>query len=188
MSWPAFILTAWVLFGLEIGLKQALGLGTWGVAPSFVVPLAVFISMGAPAGRAVWACLILGIGLDLTWSPPVSSGPAPTIIGPYALGLALAGQLVLALRSMMIRRNPLTLAFLAFAGSGVMHLMVVAMFTARSLMGDPIVWNAGSQLLSRLGSSAYTALAAFVLALLLIPMSPLFGFHLGQGRYGGRRG
>lgn len=193
MNWYTFIFAAWLFFGLELGLKHALALGDWGVAPSFVVPLAVYVSMAAPPSRAVWACLILGIGLDLTWSPPTAQGPGTTIVGPYALGLMLGGQLVLALRSMMIRRNPLTMTFLTLLASLVMHVVVMAMLAARSLFGDSIGVGGvggvgmGGQALARLGSSAYTALAGFVMALLLLPMSAVFGFHLGQGRYVTRR-
>lgn len=187
MNWYAFIFAAWVLFGLELGLKHALSLGDWGVAPSFVVPLAVFAAMAAPPSRAVWACLLIGLGLDLTWSVAVSQGTSPTIVGPYALGLALGGQLVLALRSMMIRRNPLTMAFLAIVASIVMHIVVMALLAVRVGVGDPIVFAAGPQVVSRLGSSLYTGVSAFVLALLLLPSSSFFGFHLGQGRYPTRR-
>lgn len=38
MNWIVFILNAWVLLGLEIGLKDALRIGETPVAPSFVMP------------------------------------------------------------------------------------------------------------------------------------------------------
>lgn len=189
MNWYAFAIAAWIALGLELGLKDALNLGTTGIAPSFVVPLAVFICMGAAPARAIASCLILGLFLDLTSTLPLDpratlAGVAP---GPHALGLALAGQLVVTIRGMMIRRNPLTMAFLAGAASGVMHVVVVALVLLRRIIGDPVTWDPLEQLALRAGTSVYTGVVALPLALALFPMAPLLGLQLGHARYSPRR-
>lgn len=186
MNRLAFVVIAWVLLGLELGLKSALELGSTGVAPSFVIPLGIFIAMGATPVRAVWSCVALGLLLDLTSSVPAVAGD-PVVLGPWALGMALAAQLVLAIRAMMIRRNPLTLAFLSAVGMAVAQVVVVALLTARSLAYGDLAWNAGSQLVHRLGSSLYTGVLALVMALALIPMASILGLQLGHSRFQPRR-
>jgi hypothetical protein len=184
----AFILLAWVLLGLELGLKSALELGDTGIAPSFVVPLGIFIALGAPPTRAVWFCIVLGVLMDLTSSAPVVAGGAggSTIVGPWALGMALAAQLVLALRGMMIRTQPLTMGFLSALGMGVAQIVIVAILTAHNLFHGDLAWRAGAELGHRLGSAAYTGVMGFVMALVLVPMAPMVGLQLGQRTMGRR--
>ncbi len=175
MNWIVFVLASWFAMGLELGLRDALRVGP--VAPSFVIPFAAYIALSTPARAGVWACLFLGILLDLTWGVPRQGiGPA-TILGPYALGLLLAGQLVQALRGFVIRKNPLTLVFLSACASLVCHTIVTAFMTAHALFGDPIVWRASEELLQRAIGSIWTAVLALPLSLLLRPLEPLFGFQ-----------
>lgn len=181
MNLFVFALTTWVLFGLELGLKDTLRLGPHAVAPSFVLPLAVFIATYAPAITARWACLLLGLLMDLTSQIDIQGGEAVTAIGPYALGYLLACQFVLAVRGMMIRKNPLTLVVLTILAGVIMQILVVAILSAREIY-DPIVWSAGSQLVTRLLSSLYTGVTAFICSLILIPMMGLFAFHQPFGR------
>lgn len=193
MNWLLYALGLWVLLGFELGAKGVLELGPTGVAPSFVIPLAIYVALGAPPIHALWACLIAGLALDLTGRV---GGAEAVIPGPNALGLMLAGQFALAARGMVIRRNPFTLAILSVLGALIAGLVVVAIFTVRSfLVGDP-GWDPGQQLLSRAGSALYTGVTGFLLALVLIPSAGAFGFHsdaLGRGgagrggRGGGRR-
>lgn len=188
MNRLAFALLAWLALGLELGLKGALELGDTGIAPSFVVPLGVFIALGAAPARAVWFCIVLGVLLDLTATAPVRAG-APggmTIVGPWALGMAMAAQLVLALRGMMIRTQPLTLAFLSVLGMGVAQVVVVAALTAHNLLHGDLVWRAGAELGHRLGSAAYTGALGLLMALVLVPMGPMMGMSLGQRAMGRR--
>jgi hypothetical protein len=187
VRWTAFALFAWLLLGLEVGFKDALHLGSSGVAPSFVIPFAVFIALTAPPTAAVWACLILGLGLDLTTAVPVREGAigSPTLVGPYALGLALASQLVLAIRGMLIRQNPLTMGVISFLASCLLYLVVAAMLAVRVLLPyhDAVAMHSLSELLGRLGSAAYTGVLAVVMAFILFPLAPLLGVHVGHSRH-----
>lgn len=179
MNWLVFALAAWVAIGLETGLKETLAVRPGGMtlAPSFLLPLAVFVAMSASPSAVLWACLALGLLMDLT-APVVTAGGAPiVVVGPYALGFFVAGQYVLAIRGLMLRRNPLAMVFLAITGSFVVHLVVVALFTVRQLFGGTAGWQPSAELVERFGSSLYTGAAALVLSLILLPLSSAFGFH-----------
>jgi rod shape-determining protein MreD len=189
MNWLVYLLALWVLLGLEIGLKPSLALGPTGIAPSLVVPLVVFVAMHAPAVAALWAAAVAGLLLDLTFPVPLEGGGEVRIPGPAALGLVLAAALVLNLRSMLIKRNPLTLAAAATVGAAVASVVVVALLTVRDLAGDPIVWRAGGELGRRLVSALATGVAGLVEALVLFPLAGAFGFtshHSGGRRFAGR--
>lgn len=178
---------AWLLLGLETGLRPALALGTSGgpgvIAPSFVIPLAVYVAMLAPARAALWACVLLGLALDLTSVVPMASGgPPATLVGPRALGLLALGQFVLAARAIVIRRNPLSLVALSVGGALVAGVVSVALITLRGLY-DPIAFRPGSELAAHAGSAVYTGVAALLMSW---PMFRLSGF-LGLGPHAGRR-
>ncbi|MDX2147626.1 MAG: hypothetical protein SFZ23_08905 [Planctomycetota bacterium] len=183
MNWLGFAILAWFLLGLELGLKPALGLGPAGIAPSFVFPLLTLVAMSAPPAIVHWACLSLGVMLDLTFPIELRDGKPPIVLlGPYALGSLLAGQLIVTMRGLMIRRNPLTLAFLCTCGYAVCQVVVVAIFTLRHATGTPLLWDAPEQLLARLGSALYTGVLALVMALALVPAAPWLGLHAAAPR------
>jgi rod shape-determining protein MreD len=185
LSWIVFLVMTWVAFGLELGLRDALRLAPGDIAPSFVVPLMVFVALSAPPKQAVWAALILGVLLDLTsLVPRTDAASMLTVLGPNAIGMLIAAQFVVAVRGMVIRRHPLTLTVLSIAAAAVVQTVVVAFFTVRDLYGDPILFRPTGELVSRLLSALYTGATAFAWALLLRPVDALFRF---QGERGGRR-
>lgn len=182
MKWLPFAVAAWLALGLELGLAPQLAwqLRSVTAQPSFVLPLAVFVATGAAANHAVWACLVLGLLLDLVWLWPASSSAGGlTVLGPHALGYLLAGQFVLAMRSMMIRRNPLALATLSVVASLVAGVAIVAVFAIRDALGDIVVWSTWTELLGRLASSLYTGVVALAMGFVLLRLAPVFGFTLG---------
>jgi hypothetical protein len=172
----------WLAIGLEMGLKGTLSMqfGAASAAPSFVIPLAVFIALCAPAMQAVWACLILGAFLDLT-APQAIAGENITVLGPYAVGMAIACQFVLSIRGLVIRRHPLAVVMLSMIAAAIMHIVVVAFFTLRDICGDPVVWHTTQELLGRFISAGLTSITAFFIALALGPMAPLLGLPAGRG-------
>lgn len=190
MSWIAFAVIAWIAVGLEVGLKDTLELGSSGIAPSFVLPLAIYIAMSATPLAAQWACLALGLLVDLTWlvavDPSATVAP-PTVIGPHALGYFVACHFVLALRGAVLRRNPLSLVLLSFLGAIFADLIVVAFFTLRWMTGDPIAWSPAHELGVRIASAVYTGFLALPMAWVLMPLSPTFGFPNVVGRHVIRR-
>ena len=188
MNWIALGLLAWVFLGLEKGVADALELGGTGIAPSFVFGLLTFVAMSAPPGRALWAAVGLGVAMDLLFSIALDDGAPPVYLaGPHALSYVLGTQLVLALRGLMIRRNPLAMGFLACMGFVVARVALVAMLSLREGMGTPISWDAKGQLLAALGSGVYTGVVAVGLALALIPLGGFLGLPGQQQRRFGRR-
>ncbi|GIW73699.1 MAG: hypothetical protein KatS3mg103_0221 [Phycisphaerales bacterium] len=179
MNWAAFAIVAYLVVGLERGLRDALAIGP--VQPSFILALAAFVALSAPPVHAVWAGLLLGLALDLTGAWPVQAGPAQPIIGPYALGGVMLAQVVLTLRGKLVRHHLATLAVLTFLGVLACQLIVVALLAIQKLAGAPLAFQPMPQLLLRTGMAAYTALLAVPMGLLLGPMAPLLGFAgLGQ--------
>lgn len=186
MNWTVYILSLWILLGLELSLKPALALGPTSIAPSLVLPLVIFVAMHAPAALALWAAAIAGLLLDLTFPIALTTGGEVRVPGPSALGFTLAAALTLNLRAMLIKRNPLTLLAMSIAGAAVSAIVVVALLSIRAMYGDPITFRPAPQLGARLLSSLYTGIAALLEALILFPLATLFGFtshHAGHRRF-----
>jgi len=182
MNWLLFTLVSWVLFGLELGLRDALKIGPTGIAPSFVMPLAVLVAASAPRAQAWWACLTLGLITDLLNVVELKDqGEAVGVIGPYALGYLLGGHFVMTLRGMIFRRNPFAIAFLTLLASVVCQSVVVAAYTLRGFY-DPIVWDATAQLMQRMGSALYTGGGAIIVSLALLLLSGMLGLSAGAPR------
>ncbi|MBN4052779.1 hypothetical protein JYU07_00705 [Roseiflexus sp. AH-315-K22] len=181
MNWIIIAIMGWVALGLDTGLVGALELGHSGISPSFVVVLAVFVGLAAPPVQAVWTCLLLGLAVDLLspLSLTAPQGASATVVGPYALGYVLMAQFLLAMRSMLMRHNPLTMAVMAFVGFLIVHVFVSAAYTLRGFY-DPIAWDMSAELVRRLGVAAYTGVVAFPLALVLVPMAPALGMQIGH--------
>lgn len=66
MNWLAVVVVGYVLTGLELGLRPFLAIGRADIAPYFVLPLAIFVALSAPASAALWTALGLGLVVDLT--------------------------------------------------------------------------------------------------------------------------
>lgn len=183
MSWGVYAVVLWLMLGVEVGLRGVLRVGDSGVAPSFVLPLVVFIGLYAPARVTTIAALIAGLLIDLT-SPVTLPGGATAIIpGPNALGMVLAGQLVLGARGLVFLNSPVTLIVLTPLAGMVWQIVVTAAFGARELY-DPIGFHAGSQLTQRLFIAAYSAVPALILWWPLRRVGPFFGFDAPHtGRY-----
>lgn len=177
------ILLAWIVVGMETGLRDVLEVGQRGVAPSFVLPLLVLIGLTAAPTAVVWTGILLGLAMDLLWPMPgVHGATAVTLLGPHALGYALAAHLVLALRGMMIRRNLLTVGFLAVTGGMVAQIGVVAVVTARGMLGEAMPWQPGAEVLRRFGCVLASFPVAIAMALLLFPVMPFLGLPFGAAR------
>lgn len=176
MNWISFALFAWLCFGLELGLRGAFQLSGTDIGPSFVVPLMVYVALSAPPRVASWAAILLGLILDLTWMLPRTDGGQAHIVGPHAIAMLVAAQLVIASRGLVIRRHILTITVLSMLAAAVMQIVMVSFLTARSLGGDPIQWDGAAQLGGRLLSSLFTGGSAFVLAFGLRYCDRLLGF------------
>jgi len=191
MNWVAFALIAWIFIGLETGFKDSISIGLLSgpMAPSFLICLTVYVALGAPPLVARWAAIIIGVLADLSFDLPMrDAGPQAFLLGPYALAHLLAAQLVLTLRGIMIRRNPLTLGFASFLAALAANVFVVAVLSIRRvLFNEPLALNPWwNELLLRGGSSLFTGVLAVLLSFVLLPLAPLMGLNMTQKRFGRR--
>lgn len=177
MSVPLVVLLGWLCVGLEVALRGWLTVG--GGAPSFVVPLAVVVALCAPSPAVPWTCLGLGLMLDLT-APRATPAETVTILGPHALGLFVAGQFVVTMRAMVLRRSPVAVVVLSVLGAALTYVIVTALLTVRSFY-DPIVVRPTDELLGGLISAMLTGASAFVMSFVLIPLTPMLGLPGGRG-------
>lgn len=171
-----FAILAWVALGLEIALPPVLDAGGGGVTPSFMIPLLVFVALHADTRPTLWAALILGLLIDLTRPIAMIDGGAAIIPGPHALGFLLAAWMTLSLRTMVIRRNPLTLVVLSVLAATVSGLAVILLITLRGVWDGSLAWRGTGELLPTVLSALYTALAALLMSFPLFALTPFFGF------------
>lgn len=178
MNWLVFALATWIAVGLELGLRDALSMGSLRAAPSFLLILATYIAMLANPRTALWVGLLLGLLTDLLNPIPsaIPNAPSSVLVGPWTLSYVLAAQLVLSLRPLMIRRNPLTLAFLTLGAGLVTAITSVAILSWRAKVFEPIAWDATQQLWGKLATAPYSGVIALFIAFALLPLSGPFGF------------
>jgi hypothetical protein len=188
MNWVVFAFVTWVLVGVETGFRDAMAINltSGAIAPSFLLCLTAYIALGATPTSARWSALIIGVLADLAFDLPMrDAGPQAFLIGPYALAHLLAAQLVLTLRGIMIRRNPLTLGFASMCAAGCANLLIVALLSIRKgIYGDALAMSPWTELVLRMGSSVYTGLVAVGLSLVLLPLAPMMGLNMTQKRFG----
>ena len=171
------VLLAWLCLGLEVGFREALRLGDTAIAPSFVIPLMVWVALAAPPKRASWAAVGLGVLLDLTWIAPLEGGGGRAhVLGPYALGMLVAAQLVIAMRGLVIRRVFITVGLLSALAAVVAHVFIVSIMFVRSRLGDSVGFDPAQQFQLRMWCSMWTGVAGLVLAFGFNQLEPLMGF------------
>jgi rod shape-determining protein MreD len=183
MRWWIFAIVAYISLALEVSLRDVLEIGTTGVAPSFVIIYATFIALNAPSRVAIWSCLVLGLAMDLL---NTTGDGTYVIVGPYALGFALACFLLLQLRTMVLHRNLTTLAFCVLVAAVFAHIVILALMTARSWI-DPFAWSTGRQLLTRLGIALYSAALTLPLGVLNPLLTRLHDFPQQHARWSAKR-
>ncbi|MBX3402170.1 MAG: rod shape-determining protein MreD [Phycisphaeraceae bacterium] len=185
MRWTVVLFAAAVLLGLDQAVRHHLAIGHTVIAPSFTLPLVVFIALFAPPLGALWTALLVGLVIDL--ASPRGAG-AITVAGPYALGYLVAAYFVLTVRALMYRRNPLTLMVLSIIACAMAEVIIVTILKIRTVYSDAYVFSGFSQLAQRLLGALYTGVAALVMSFVLFAMMPIFGFHdPRERRFGARK-
>lgn len=171
----AFGVALWVSLGLEWGLRDALELGSTGIAPRFAVVLLVFVCLWSSVRAGVIASLAVGVCLDLLYTVP-AGGQSVVVLGPHALGCLLAGAFALNVRAVIFRRNVLAVAVVVLVAAALVEIVATAALTVRA-MYDPI-GTAGplERLLVGLGSAGYTAVVGIAYAWVLGLFRGVFGF------------
>ncbi len=184
MRWPLFLIVAYILLGLQTGLRALFSFGD-GIWPDLILILAVFVAMFAPRMTVAWAFLFLGILTDLTTSVRAGSAGADLVLlGPSTLACVVGSWVALQLRG-VVRRSVLGAATLVFLVGIFIHLVAVAVLTMRAMpwpLGEPIAnWSAADELVRRFGSLLYTTCTSLLLIYLLGRLQHAFGFVVPRG-------
>src|SRR3954469_15030052 len=114
MRWFAYFILAYVMLGVQVGLRPFVQVGT--AAPNFVLMVAIFIALNAPKDAALLGCFGLGIMQDLL---------TQQTFGVYALSYGLIAMFVVATQQLVYRDHPATHASLAFFGSGLCSIVLL---------------------------------------------------------------
>jgi hypothetical protein len=188
MNRALLVLLLWIALGLEMGLKEALRLRDLPIAPSFVFCCVTLVAMFASPQVVRWTALAVGLMLDLLCVLPIRDSLADVwILGPNMLAMLVGCEVIMLVRGSTIRRNPLTLGFLAGVGSLASATVLLCVFTMRTWMLDSLTWDLWFQTWTRGASAIYTGLVGVVMAFGLLPLAPLLGMQTTLPSVGGGR-
>lgn len=180
MNWLIFSIVTYVFLLLQVGLTSLLGIpDAQGVSPNFLMILAVYVGLMAPAKTVAWGMLAIGLIANLI-PGPVPAGP---ILGPEVLGYLAGAFAVLQLRTLVFRESVMSLVIMVFIVGIFIQLVTVALYTGRGLpflLGDPVPgWSASDELVHRFLELLYSAVAAVPIGFVLIRLKPGFNFTAG---------
>ncbi|MDX1683463.1 MAG: hypothetical protein R3336_10100 [Phycisphaeraceae bacterium] len=192
LRWPVYVLAAGLAVGLSVGLRTLWGIPDGGGAtPWLPLILVAFVATFAQRREAIWAGLLLGLVWDLV-HPGASPVPMidAVIVGPAALGLALAAWVVVQLRAIVFRDSSVALATMVLVAGIFAHLLIVVLLTVRAIPwvpGQPLPgWDAADQLMMRFWELLYTSVVAIPVGWGLIRTRWIWGLH-DPGRRSRRR-
>jgi rod shape-determining protein MreD len=189
VRWIVFAVAALIGVVFDTGLSEILRIEKLGhVRPSLCAVVAVFVALSAPRTAALWACLILGLLLDLAHPLTVPVNRVVYLVGPHALGYLVGGWLVVSGRAMVFRRRPLTIGVMTVLCLLAAQLVAVGFYVLRSrpwYPGEPIFWtetSAWAELGVRMLAVVYSGLLAIPVGWLLVQTIGLWGFPVSPHR------
>ncbi len=151
-----------------------------GVTPHLVIIVVAFVAMHADSSTVNWFALLAGFLMDL--SEPSLTGPrAPLyLVGPSTLGMFFGAHALLAMRGLLIRRNPIAMSVMSGVLGFTSGLFWTAWWALRSWYPEsPPPWGDGSAL-GELATQSLEALSVGVVGLpcgwLLLHFSRLWVF------------
>jgi len=157
-----FLIMLAIALAADAALMPALALG--GATPSMVAVLVTFVVVLAARDSAWFAAVLAGAALDLA-APLPFDGRTIIVIGPWALGFAFGAQVLLTLRGMLVRRNPLTIAASTFVFLMAASLVWCAVWSIRAWLPDSLPPWAGESVLRAFAERSRWALWTAALAL-----------------------
>lgn len=184
MRWSVFAIAAFVIVVLQLSARDALTLHSIGlVKPDLVAALATFITLFAARTKALWACWILGLVMDLA---PSGGDTAWHMIGPHALGYVFGGYVVLQLRTMVFRRRAVTIGFLTVVFLLAAGLASTFLLTIRHwyLPDTPLYLSPLGEFWRQIKIAAYSGAVAIPFGWLLQLTVAFWGFTGGASRRG----
>lgn len=184
MKWLAFVIAALLATSFDSGLSELMRIAALGdVRPSLAAAVAVFVALLGPRTSALWACFVLGLMRDLSNPITADWGRVVYLPGPYALGFALGGWLILKLRPSLLRRRSLTVGavtvLLMLAAQSVAVLLGVIR-GATWYPGGALHWTDATvtaELWRRLLLSVYSGLLAIPAGWVMLRTARLWGFR-----------
>jgi rod shape-determining protein MreD len=189
VRWIVFVVAALIGLVFDTGLSEVLRIEKLGhVRPSLCAVVAVFVALSAPRTAALWACLILGLLLDLCHPLTVAENRVVYLIGPHALGYLAGGWLVIALRPMVFRRRPLTIGVMTVLCLLAVQLVAMSVYVLRARAwypGPALYWTETSALAElglRLLAGVYSGLFAIPVGWALVQTIGLWGFQTAPHR------
>ncbi len=178
MKWIVAIPILFVALVLDVSFMPIFDLG--GITPRLVVIVVAFAAMHVDGSIVRWFALLTGFLMDL--SEPSLSGPrAPLyLIGPSTLGMLFGVEVLLSIRGMLIRKNPLSVGFVSLLLSLTNGLFWTAWWALRSWYPDsPPPWGDGSALRAfgmQFLASISTGICGIPVGFFLLRFSGAWGF------------
>lgn len=189
MKWWAFLPLLLIAVVFDTSFAQVFAIGR--VYPAATPALVVLVAMYAQRQTAFWAALVAGFAVDLN-TIALFDGVRPyVLLGPNALAFVLGTAIILPMRSMVVRRNPLAFGFLViFFCLGAM-VLTTAIYSIRGwYAGTTPPWLPESRAIAWMGIEALKSISsgclAVVLALPLQKCAPLLGYS-GNAPWSSRR-
>lgn len=186
MSWPFFAICALIAMVFEVGLVDTIHI--LHVKPSLCAVLATFIALSAPRTTALWACLILGLLLDLSTDLSVANARTLHLIGPHTLGYVFACFIVLQMRSTVFRRRALTIGTMTLLFAFSAMVVTITIYIVRSWYPEgPLYWaeiSTFNEIMRRFFSAIYSGFIGVPVGWVLARSMPLWQFQTNAIRGG----
>lgn len=187
MSWAIFAICALIAMVFEVGLVDTVHI--LHIKPSMCAVLATFIALSAPRVTALWACMALGLLLDLSTDLSVGFSRTLHLIGPYTLGYVFACFIVLQMRSTVFRRRALTIGTMTLLFAFSAMVITVTLYIIRSWYPEgPLYWaevSTFNEIMRRFFSAIYSGVMGVPIGWVLARSTPLWQFHTTPIRGGG---
>ena len=114
MRWFAYFILAYVLLGLQLGLRAHVQYR--GVSPNLVLLGVIFISLNAPRDEAMLGSFLLGAMQDLVTLWPM---------GLYAFSYGIVALFVSSFGQLVYREHPLTQLFMTVLGGMITAVLLL---------------------------------------------------------------
>jgi hypothetical protein len=182
LSWLLFAIFVWIAAALDVSLASLLSLGpSKGSSPIFTAIVVCYIGLFAPLRRTLWCSIAAGVVLDFLMLAPRSQ-TAPDelrLIGPHAIAMLLGVLVPLRLRTLVVRKNPLSLGLLSGLTVLTAYLALIMILSLRGTVRGDVQVSIGRGVIHALGSGVLTGVVGFVLAPILLRAAPSLGLRIG---------
>ncbi len=167
MRWFTFIILAYVMLGLQIGLGRVIGVGEAQI--NFVLIAATFIAINCHRSPAILGCFALGLLQDM-----VSPGP----LGLYAMAYSTMALMVAGTDRALSVEHPFTHFLVTFFGGLVVAIIIWVHSKVYTIIHGT---NITTPLVPLLVGTFYTSLLSLPVLWILTKMRKAFRFRTAGG-------